>query len=601
MTGGSPSGGSSGEHGPEPVVQQIAFLAAVAAIWAGWPLVRGLIPADDRFAFADLVREHWAHRHMLEPWLDQRWAWLALHHYHLWFAAAALPGVLAVSIVQGSDRRTAWPLLYGPLGWLGGAVLGYMLYGNFRSDSWPLAVMMPATCAFLGGAIGARLAALPRKVKHLRGTRLRLAAGGRAGRLRARLFNGVTLAGVPLSRADETMHVAAIGATGSGKSTALRALMADAVRRGDRQVVADPEGASMSSFFNPDDVILNPFDQRCARWDLLTEIERPSDYAFLAQSLLPHFGVGDHDQWITYAQQLLAAALENFVTLQLGSSEDFVTMLATAKINELKQLCVGTPAARYFEEGGERMLASILGTLAPAIGHLRHVAAVHGEPFSVRRWIREGTGSLWMPYAANQVAALKGLISCWMNIAIIETLSLEPDQDRRIWFHVDELDALGRIEGLKDAQARLRKFGGCVAIGFQSFSQVKQVYGESAQTIIENCGNLLLLRAGASEDGGTAKLVSELIGDREVERDDVNWSRTHGRFTTRSMSVQTRRSAEDVVLASEITQLGNREGFVKRATIPGWIRVRFPFADFGKRVAPLEQLADPSRELNDQR
>jgi threonine/homoserine efflux transporter RhtA len=30
-----------------------------------------------------------------------------------------------------------------------------------------------------------------------------------------------------LSREDETMHVAAIGATGSGKSTALRGLMAD--------------------------------------------------------------------------------------------------------------------------------------------------------------------------------------------------------------------------------------------------------------------------------------------------------------------------------------------------------------------------------------
>jgi hypothetical protein len=584
------NGGAASGRGPEPVVQQIALLAAIASIWACWPLVRGLIPAEDRFAFADLVREHWAHRRTLEPWLEQRWAWLAVHHYHLWFAAAVLPGVVAVSIVQAGDRRTAWPLLHGPLGWLGGTMLGYVLYGSFRGDSWPLAVMMPATFAFLGGAIGARLTALPRKVKHLRGTRLRLAAGGRAGRLRARLLHGVALAGVPLNREDETMHVAAIGATGSGKSTALRALMADAVRRGDRQVVADPDGASMSAFFSQGDVVLNPFDRRCARWDLLAEIERPSDYAFLAQSLLPHFGLGDHDQWITYAQQLLTGALENFVTLQLGTSEDFVTMLASAKIGELKQLCAGTPAARYFEEGGERMLASILGTLAPAVGHLRHIATVQGEPFSVRQWVRQGAGSLWMPYAANQVAALKGLISCWINIAILETLSLEPDQDRRIWFHVDELDALGRIEGLKDAQARLRKFGGCVAIGFQSFAQVKQVYGEGAQTIIENCGNLLLLRAGASEDGGTAKLASELIGGREVERDDVSRSRTHGRYTTRSMSMQTRRSVEEVTLASEIMQLPNRQGFVKLATQSHWVRVQFPFVSYKQRAAPLRPL-----------
>lgn len=465
--GSSPA---SGRNGSEPIVQQIAFLCALFAIWAGWPFVRFFIPEHSRFSFAGFVLEHWAHRHALEPWLEQRWAWLAAHGYHLWFALAALPGVIATAVVQGVDRRTASPLLLAPFGWMAGSALGYMLYGAFRTDSWPLAVMMPATFGFLGGVIAARLAAWPRKEKHLRGTRLRPFAGRLGARLRVRMTGAVALAGVPLTREDETMHVAVIGATGSGKSTALRALMADAIRRGDRQVVADPEGASMAAFFAPGDIILNPFDRRCARWDLLAEIERPSDYAFLAQSLLPHLGAGEHDQWITYAQQLLAGAMENFVTMRLGSSDDFVTMLATATISELKALCTGTPSARYFEEGGERMLASILGTLAPAIGHLRSISAIKGEPFSVRQWVRGGSGSLWMPYTANQVAALKGLISCWINIAILETLSLEPSRERRIWFNIDELDALGRIEGLKDAQARLRKFGGCVAVGFQSLA-----------------------------------------------------------------------------------------------------------------------------------
>lgn len=570
-------GGVPGGRGPDPAVQQIAFIVALIAIWACWPLVRMQIPVASQFAFGDLVAEHWAHRDAFEPWLSRRWAWLAVHGYHFWFALAALPGVLAVAIVQGVDRRTAWPLLHAPLGWLGGGAIGYILYRDFRAESWPLAVMMPATFGFLGGAAAARLAAWPRKIRHLRGTRLRTFTGGRGRRWWARLTGRVTLAGVPLSREDETMHIAAIGATGSGKSTALRALMADAIPRGDRHIVADPEGTAMNAFHADGDIILNPFDPRCARWDLFGEIEQPSDYAFLAHSLLPHLGKSDHDQWISYAQHLLAGAMENFVTLKLGNSDDFVTMLATAKIGELKQLCAGTPAARYFEDGGERMLASILGTLAPTIGHLRLISAVKGEPFSIRRWVRGGSGSLWMPYAGNQVAAIKGLISGWMNIAILETLSLEPSFERRIWFHVDELDALGRIEGLKDAQARLRKFGGCVAIGFQSFSQVKQIYGEGAQTIIENCGNMLLLRAGASEEGGTAKLASNLIGGREVERDDISRSRTRGRFTTRSMSMQTKRSVEDVALASEVMQLYKMEGFVKRATKPEWVRVRFPY------------------------
>lgn len=568
-------GDMPGGRGSDAGVQAMAFAAAWIAIFACWPLVRTLIPVESQFAFADLVREHWAHREALEPWLSRRWAWLALHRYPLWFTLAMLPGGVAVAIVRGVAMRTAWPLLFAPLGWLGGGGIGYLLYRDIQSVNWSAAVLMPATFAFLGGAIGARLAAMPRRTRHIRGTKLRTFRFGRLWRLWARATGRVTLAGVPLSREDETMHVAAIGATGSGKSTALRALMSDAMLRGDRHIVADPEGTAMNLFRKEGDIILNPFHPDCARWDLLAEIEAPSDYAFLAASLLPHLGRGDQDQWITYAQQLLAGALETFVTLDLGGSDEFAAMMGSGKIDELRALCAGMPASRYFEPGGERMLASILGTLAPAIGHLRMIASAKGKPFSVRRWIREGQSALWIPYSANQIAALRGLASCWMNIAILETLSLEPSTERRIWFHVDELDALGRIEGLQDAQARLRKFGGCVVIGFQSFAQVKQVYGEGAQTIVENCGNLLLLRSGTSEDGGTAKLASELIGGREVERDDISRSRTRGKYATRSTSLQTKRSIDDVVLASEVGQLRNLEGFVKRATDVAWVRTRF--------------------------
>jgi len=565
--------------GSDPFTHQLAILLAIVAIVACWPLVRFQIPVESRFDMADLAAEHWAHRDTLQPWFDRRWDWLASRGYHLWFALAALPGALAVGLVQAIDRRNPWALLQAAFGWAVGAAIGYSMFDAFRGDSPTLAVMMPATFAFLGGAIGARLGAMSGP-RHLRGTRLASAWPARVGRAMVRYRGRVALAGVPLARADETMHVAAIGATGSGKSTALRGLMRDALVRGDRHVVADPESASLNAFGAVGDVILNPFDPRCARWDLLAEIERPSDFAFLSTSLLPHLGQGDHDQWISYAQQLLAGTLENFWTLKLGTSDDFIEMLSSAKLGELRQLCIGTPAARYFEEGGERMLASIMGTMAPAIGNLRHMAAQRGEPFSLRAWVRGGSGSLWMPYAANETAALRGLISCWLNIAIFETLSLTPSMERRIWFQVDEMDALGRIEGLTNALARLRKFGGCVALGFQSYAQLRQVYGDGAETIIENVGNLLLLRSGLSDDGGTAKLASQLIGSREVERQDINRTRSRGRYLTRSMSMQTRRTVEDVVLPSEIMQLPDREGFVKRAGSPDWMRVRFPYEDF---------------------
>ena len=54
------------------------------------------------------------------------------------------------------------------------------------------------------------------------------------------------------------------------------------------------------------------------------------------------------------------------------------------------------------------------------------------------------------------------------------------------------------------------------------------------------------------------------------------------------MSMQSKRSVEDVALASEIMQLANREGFVKRATAPDWWRVRFPYVGYPERIAAFE-------------
>src|SRR3954453_17751406 len=131
--------------------------------------------------------------------------------------------------------------------------------------------------------------------------------------------------------------------------------------------------------------------------------------------------------------------------------------------------------------------------------------------------------------------------------------------DQRLWFVIDELDALGAIDGLKDALARLRKFGGRCVLGFQSIGQVSALYGRGdAQTLIENCGNTLILRCSASEGGGTALFASQLIGQREALRPHV--SRTAARDGTsvlarrRSTTESDQVIIEPAVLPAEIEQ-----------------------------------------------
>jgi len=173
-----------------------------------------------------------------------------------------------------------------------------------------------------------------------------------------------------------------------------------------------------------------------------------------------------------------------------------------------------------------------------------------------------------------------------------------PEGDQRLWFVVDELDALGEIDGLKDALARLRKFGGRCLLGFQSISQVSGTYGAgAADTIVENCGNTLILRCSASEKRGTSQFASRLIGQREVIYTSYSQTRQPGAWLP-SKTTSEHRTIEPAIIASEIERLADLQGFLKFASIPDWHRVTlspvdYPLMNRPQRPDPAESTAAP--------
>lgn len=404
----------------------------------------------------------------------------------------------------------------------------------------------------------------------------------------------VTFAGQGINYLDETKHFKLLGSTGTGKSTAIRELLAAALDRGDRVVVADPDGGYLRQFYNASrgDVILNPFDPRSRRWDLFAELKAPYDYDQLARSLIPE--ANGHDaSWQRYAQTFVSAVLRQCKAVHSGTVGELHRIVSSASMEELRILLEGTPAMPLLEAGNERMFGSVRSVASVALAALEHIDGQTTKNFSVREWVRAAQGALFIPYNADQIASLRSLISTWMRIAIYEMMNGPEDSiaivERKwpngrqyiqhtqpCWFIVDELDALGAIDGLKDALARLRKFGGRVVLGFQSIAQVRGVYGDAdAQTIVENCGNTLILRCSASEGGGTAKYASRLIGEREVVREHrvVSKPALFARGDP-SVSISEQHVTESAVLASEIEQLPDLQGFLKLASHPNWMRVQ---------------------------
>ncbi|HEY5255235.1 MAG TPA: type IV secretion system DNA-binding domain-containing protein [Acidobacteriaceae bacterium] len=485
------------------------------------------------------------------------------------------------------SRVLAFPLMAIPV-LVVAVLLWTAMAGPLKATAIAAELIPYLGLAFIGifsGLAGKLFSKLPENKNHERGAILEGASAKRT----LLKTEGLTLAGVPVPEADETKHFKMIGTTGTGKSTAIRELLTGALERGDRAVIADPDGSYLKRFYDPHrgDQILNPFNPKAARWDLFGEVTTLHDADQLSRSLIAD-AEGNEGPWRNYARVFLTSLLRQLHRVKHNDVGELYQLIATTPVDDLRDLLADTPAAPYLVQDNGRFFGAVRAVANTHLSALEHIAHQSSrDSLSVRSWVRTGHGILFLPYRANEIATLRSIISTWMRLAIYETMSQSEDPDprlgvrpsgNRLWFAIDELDALGQIDGLKDALARLRKFGGRCVLGFQSIAQVSGTYGRAeAQTIVENCGNTLILRCSASEGGGTARFASGLIGEREILREQVTTSRGGGLILARnhrSVSTSTHHVTESAILASEIEQLPDLQGFLKFASQPEWKRVK---------------------------
>lgn len=409
----------------------------------------------------------------------------------------------------------------------------------------------------------------------------------RTQRMQARDAGVISLAGLAIDRADEPKHFLLMGTTGTGKSVAIRELLRGAEGRGDRAIIADPDGGFLSRFYDParGDVILNPFDARSAAWDMMAEV--PNDFAVeqLAASLVPSPGGTADASWAARARTLLTAILRRGRLTGIDTAEVY-RLFAVADRDELRPMLAGTAAEPFLAEGATRLFDSVRSSSGDAMSALEYAASsTGGAPFSLTRWASDPHDRRWvfLPYRADQIAALKALIGPWMRLAIFATMSRPEADTAPTWFVADELDAIGKIEGLDDALQRIRKFGGRCVLGFQTIGKVRALYGDgAAAALVENCSTRLILRCAGGDTASTARFASSLIGQQSYMQQ--GYSEGHGpggRNFGSSLSAHT----EDAVMPSEIERLPDLSGYLKVPSRPEWFLAKVTYRDMPQRTA----------------
>jgi len=373
---------------------------------------------------------------------------------------------------------------------------------------------------------------------------------------------------VPIPARLETRHLAMIGTTGSGKTTALRQLLDGIEARGQAALVYDTSGEFIAHYYRPErgDIILNPFDARCAFWSPFAEIAHPADADRIAHQLITETGQRDSDVWLDTSRILVANMLRALWREKACTLADLLHALQNRTKDDLKAWLASSSSARTFADDADRATGSVLFMLAKAADLIQflRVEDSGAAPFAFRDFIhgldqREGARPwIFVPRKEDYFEASKPLLACWLDCAASAVLGLPPATERRIWFVLDELADLPRVDNLARLLPEGRKFGAAVILTFQALGQMQHRYGaQVAESILGCCNTKLFLQ---TIDGETQQWASRAIGDCEVEIQTMTDTLAEGDEGPRTTLGRTRK-IRPAVIASEL-RLPKFEGFL---------------------------------------
>lgn len=401
---------------------------------------------------------------------------------------------------------------------------------------------------------------------------------------------------LPIKKDSEIQNFAMHGTVGSGKSTLMRKFLDQCRQRGDMVIIYDKGCTFVEEYYQEGrDIILNPLDTRCANWDMWEECQTLPDLEAAATTLIP-MGSSEDPFWQGSARTIFAEGAHRLRGEKGRSYNLFLRTLLAITLDKLREFLAGTPAANLVDGKIEKTAISIRSVLTNYVKAMRYLQGIErrGKPFTIRQWMqnaRDDGNNGWLFITSNQKhhESLKPLISMWLSIAANSLLSMGENRYRRVWFFYDEIPSLHKLPSLPFVIAEARKFGGCFALGFQSYSQLEEIYGNKfAEAMYDLLNTKYFFR---SPSAAVAKFVEEDIG--ETVRKKFSEQTSFGADQVRDgISFGKDEERVSIVSYTDVQMLEDLECFV---TLPGNYPVVRMALEFVKKAKIAEAL--PERDI----
>jgi type IV conjugative transfer system coupling protein TraD len=394
----------------------------------------------------------------------------------------------------------------------------------------------------------------------------------------------VSIGGVRLPKASEPAGILLCGGPGTGKSQIFLKALSEIRAAGQPAIVYDVAGSFIEAFYDPSrDVILNPLDKRSKPWNVWADAESVWEYDSLAESLIPDKAQGNDPMWALAARKVFVEICKQLKREGRTTNQALTSTILTIPKEELFELLKQTEAASLLDKDATKVVTSVRIMLA---SYSQSMTYLHdaGEPFSIRKWVQDPKkkGWIFVSTKADQKAALRPLITCWMDIAASAVLSIPPSRQRRIWLSLDELPTMNKLPSLLNTMTNSRKYGGCTIIGFQSYPQMCEIYEKhGADAISEGCSTWGILRANGDITG---EWGSKGLGKTEVNETSEGLS--YGAHEIRDgVNLTKNRRTREIVMSTELTNLPDLHGYLRLGR-------KFPVAHFVLKYKEYPSVAE---------
>lgn len=339
----------------------------------------------------------------------------------------------------------------------------------------------------------------------------------------------LSLDNIHIPKDTECKHLLVFGASGSGKSVLLTQFLnqiniyADLHNDKRHYILTDVKPEFVGKFAKPDDFIFCPFDKRNVNWSVFNDINEVSDYDTFASLLFEDTDVKD-PYWGIAAASIFADGLKYLDLHNKRTNKDILNFFKLL-LEELKRRIQTLPpdlitSTQHFNTA-ESTLGSVISMLGTGLLPFKHIKDDDTKsPFSFKKYIREeykranGTiPNLYLLVPSNKQQLMAPLLSLVMDIMISEALTLPESQECRLYFVIDEIGSVNKINLLPDLITKGRSYGISILALTQDPGLLKAKYGDQVmQSFLNNFGTQLVLRIN---DAKTAKELAENFGFEE--------------------------------------------------------------------------------------